>query len=127
MFKSKEEKVAVIIAKKIAEELNCECVLVEHRGNNFLYVYNEKINILMTVCNTNKKKVIKIEEILIDSKYRNKGVGTMILKIMKIAALENNITLGLWCELNNKKLFNFYSILCFKYIETLEDDWLEFN
>ena len=65
--------------------------------------------------------------ILINKKYRNKGICTNLINTMKNTVLENDATLGLWCEINNKKLFNFYSRRGFKYIETLNDDWLEFN
>ena len=127
MLNSKEEKVVVIIAKEIVNKFNCECTLIQLNGDNYLYLYNKKINILINVCDTNKKRCIKIEQIEIDEKHRNKGICTNIINTMKMIALKYDVTLGLWCELDNKKLFNFYSRLGFKYIETLKDDWLEFN
>jgi len=127
MLRSKEEKVAIILAKEIVDKYNCECKVIQDKGNNYLYLFSKKIDVLLTVCNTNKKRVIKVEEILIDKKYRNKGICTNLINTMKNIVLENDATLGLWCEINNKKLFNFYSRMGFKYIETLNDDWLEFN
>ena len=127
MFNSKEEKVAIMIAREIVSKFNCECSLTRINGNNYLYLFNKHIDLLLTVCDTNIKKTIKIEELLIKEKDRNKGIGTGIINTMKCVALKYDATLGLWCELNNKRLFNFYSRLGFKYIETLDDDWLEFN
>lgn len=127
MLRSREEKVAIILAKEIVDKYSCECKVIQDKGNNYLYLFNKKIDVLLTVCNTNKKRVIKVEEILINKKYRNKGICTNLINTMKNIVLENDVTLGLWCELDNKKLFNFYSRMGFKYVETLNDDWLEFN
>ena len=127
MFNSREEKVAVIIAKKISDKYKCKCKIKEFNGNNYLYLFNKKIDLLITVCDTNKKKCIKIEEILIGEKYRNKGICTKIIQTIKSVALEYNVTVGLWCKKDNNKLFKFYNKLGFKHVETIIDNWLEFN
>lgn len=126
-LKSKEEKIIKKAAIYIAKMYKAKCEYVITNGNSYIYINNDKFDLLMTVCKTNKKKCIKIEEILVERKYRGKGICTELLTTLQAIAKKEGITLGLWCEENNKKLFNFYSRLGFKYIETLNDDWLEFN
>ena len=124
---SREQKVAIIVARYISEKYKCKVQPVKFNGDTFLYIHNRKLNLLITVCNTNKGRCIKIEEISIEKPYRNKGPCTDLINSIKEVSDEYGVTLGLWCEFDNKKLFNFYSRMGFKYIETINDDWLEYN
>lgn len=122
-----EEKAIIKATIIISKLYNCKHSIISLSNGNFIYVRNKKFDLLMTVCETNKTSCIKIEEFRVEEKYRNKGICTDILDILKNVALRENVKLGLWCDKDNKKLFNFYSRRGFKYIETLNDDWLEYN
>ena len=87
----------------------------------------KKIDLLLTICYTDGEKCIKIEEVIIDTVYRKKGIYTEMINIMKGIALDHNVKVGLWSKIDNKRLFDFYIRLGFKHVETLDDYWLEFN
>lgn len=127
MNRSREEKVAIIMAKHIVDKHNCNCKPIKMNGDGYLYLYNKEFDLLITVCDTNEKKCIKIEEILINEKYRNKGVCTRLINTIKGISDEYNVTVGLWCRLNDHRLFDFYTRLGFIHTETLRDYWLEYN
>ena len=127
MNRSREEKVAIIMAKHIVDKHNCKCKPIQINGDGYLYLYNKKFDLLITVCDTNKKKCIKIEEILVDKKYRNKGICTELINTIKEVSDEYNVTVGLWSRINDFRLFNFYTRLGFIHTETLRDYWLEYN
>lgn len=125
--KSKEEKACFEMAMEIMAKFNCDCNFAKHNNNNYLYLCNPYIDILLTTCETNTKQCVKVEEVLIKEEYRNKGLGTELYNTMKSIALKFDVNLGLWCDLDNNRLFNYYTRLGFKHIETLNDKWLEFN
>ena len=127
MNRSREEKVAIIMAKHIVDKHNCNCKPIKVNGDGYLYLYNKEFDLLITVCDTNEKKCIKIEEILINEKYRNKGVCTGLINTIKGISDEYNVTVGLWSRINDFRLFNFYTKLGFIHVETLRDYWLEYN
>lgn len=127
MNRSREEKVAIIMAKHIVDKHNCNCKPIKMNDDGYLYLYNEKFDLLITVCDTNKKKCIKIEEILVDKKHRKKGICTKLINTIKGISDEYNVTVGLWCRLNDHVLFDFYTKLGFIHTETLRDNWLEYN
>ena len=127
MYSCKEQEVALKLGVFLAKNFKGECNLVGIEGDTFVNVSSKHFELLFTVCDTNKKTCIKIEEILVKKPYRNKGLCTEIMKTIKTVAKIEQITIGLWCDKNNKRLFNFYSRLGFRYIETLDDDWLEYN
>lgn len=124
---TREQKVAILIIEYIGRKYDCKIELIELKGDTFLFAHNNKVNLLITVCETNKTRCIKIEEIFIEKLYRNKGICTDLINTIKEFSNTYNVKIGLWCEANNKKLFNYYSRLGFRYIETLKDDWLEYN
>ena len=127
MNRSREEKVAIIMTKHIVDKHNCKCKPIQMNGDGYLYLCNKKFDLLITVCDTNKKKCIKIEEILINKKYRNKGICTELINTIKEVSDEYNVTVGLWSRINDFRLFNFYTKLGFIHVETLRDYWLEYN
>ena len=127
MNRSREEKVAIIMAKHIVDKHNCNCKPIKMNGDGYLYLYNKEFDLLITVCDTNEKKCIKIEEILVDKKHRNKGVCTRLINTIKGISDEYNVTVGLWSRINDFRLFNFYTKLGFIHVETLRDYWLEYN
>lgn len=121
-----EQKVAKDIVLFLSNKYHAKVLPFQRSNNNYLIVSNNKFNIVITVCNTDKHRVIKIEEILIEKEYRNKGLGTEILKdIMKISK-DNNCITGLWCEINNKRGFDYYSKLGFKLVNKRNDYWFEY-
>lgn len=124
---SSEQEVAFNMAVYLAKTYDAKIKFVQLEEDRFIYIGNHKLDILLTVCETDKAKCIKIEEINIKKIYRGAGLFTSIMKsIINISDIEK-VKLGLWCEKDNKRLFNFYSRLGFKYIETFKDDWLEYN
>lgn len=124
---SKEEQVAIKISLVIAKELKAEAKVIVDKGNSYIYISNKKFDLLINTCLTNKKRVVKIEEILVGEAYRGKGICTKIINIIEDICKKEDVTVGLWCRKDNKRNFNYYSRLGFKYIETVNDDWLEFN
>lgn len=127
MTRSKEEYVAMGIALYFKKEYGCGVRYVQEGVDSYIYIYNEEFDLLITVCNASNGKCIKIEDIVIEEPFRNKGVLKGLLNILKGIADEQSVKLGLWCELNNKRLFDFYIKSGFKYVETLDDHWLCYN
>lgn len=67
---------------------------------------------------------VLLDEIYLDEEYRNKGIGTSIIK--KI--LEDNIITYLWVYKNNKEAFRLYEKLGFTIIEETESRYfIKFN
>lgn len=127
MTKRKEEVAAVKIGLYLQSEHKCECRFVEEGSDTFLYIYNDKFDLLITVCNTNKKKCVKIENILVNEEFRGNGIFTNLIETLTCIAKIEDVTLGLWCEKDRSRLFNFYTRSGFKFIETVNDHWLEYN
>ena len=120
-----EQEVAVNLAIYLAKVYDAELKLVELEGDKFVYVGNSLFATLINVCELKKGNCIKIEQLI--SKDKGTRLLTDVMKsIIEIADIEK-VKLGLWCEKDNKELFNLYSRLGFKYIETINDDWLEYN
>lgn len=122
------EKMATTKASiKIATKYSGKLIPFEHEGNNLLIIDANKFMVAVTICDTNKRKCIKIEEILVNEEYRNEGIGSDILKTYMNTAKEFNVAVGLWCEKDNKKGYEFYKKIGFKHIETTKDYWFEYN
>ena len=126
-MRSNEERALIKATILISKIYSCQHSIISLANGNLIYIRNEKFDLLMTVCETDKTMCIKIEEFRVDERYRNQGICTDILELLKEIAIREDVKLGLWCEKDNKKLFNFYSRRGFKYIETVKDDWLEYN
>lgn len=124
--KTVDENTVLRMAKYIARKYDCVCDFVELEDGTFLYIHNKAINLLITITSVrNDRDCIKLEEIMIEEEFRGKGLGTKVVKDLIELSKAKGVRLGLWCDRNNKRLFNYYSRLGFKYMETLDDDWLE--
>ena len=45
MNRSREEKVAIIMANHIADKYNCKCKPIKMNGDGYLYLYNKKFDL----------------------------------------------------------------------------------
>lgn len=119
-----------ITVKKIVEDLsNNYNVRVEpfsNKDGNYLILMCDKFDIAITVCSTDKHKVIKLEDFIINENYRGKGLGTKVIKEIMEISKSNNCILGLWCEKNNVAALEFYNKLGFIHVDTRRDYWLEY-
>lgn len=122
----KEQRVAKGIIVYLATKYKARPVPYEQSGNNYIILSNEKFDMAITVCNTDKHRVIKIEEILVNENYRNQGLGTNLLKDTMEIARANDCIVGLWCEINNKRGLDYYKRLGFKLVDKINDYWLEY-
>ena len=122
----KEQRVAKGIIVYLATKHKARPVPYEQNGNNYIILSNRKFNMAITVCNTDKHRVIKIEEILVNENYRNQGLGTNLLKDTMEIARANDCIVGLWCEIKNKRGLDYYKRLGFKLVDKINDYWLEY-
>ena len=126
-LKTKEEKVLTKMVMFLGEKYGLDYKITSLPTGNFVYLHDDVVGMLVTITKVKKYRCIKIEQLEVIEMLRGKGIGTSIINDLKEIADFENVKLGLWCEKNNKKLFNFYSRLGFKYITTVDDDWLEYN
>lgn len=126
-----EDYVEQEAAKEIAVILSMRCnaglKYVKFEGQGLLHVHNDIFDIVFTVCKTNKKHCIKIEEIIVQESAREQGICTNILSIFKDVATQRGCSVGLWCKKDDKKNYDYYTKQGFIHVETLNDNWLEFN
>ena len=67
---------------------------------------------------------VLLDEIYLDEEYRNKGIGTSIIKNI----IKNNTIIYLWVYKNNKEAFRLYEKLGFTVIEETESRYfMKFN
>lgn len=123
----KEDFTVRVISKYISEKFEAKIKLIDVNANSYIWIFNKKFDVILTICNTDKVRCIKLEEILINKKYRNKGLGTDLLKSIMNIVKDNDCILGLWCYINNSKGFEYYKKLGFKHIDTKDDYWLEYK
>lgn len=123
---TREELVAKNLATHMNNEFFTKAEYIVHMNNVYIHLSNNKINLVYTVCNTDYGKRIKIEDVLVKHEYRNKGYGTKIIKAFIAYVRKHNCITGLWCELDNDRLFNYYTRLGFNHITTRNDKWLEY-
>ena len=122
---SKEHEAVKLITRHIAVKYHARVVPFSKEGNNYLIITNDKFDIAITICDTDKYKVIKIEDFAINENYRFKGLGTELIKdIIKISK-ENKCIVGLWCDRKNILAQRFYTRLGFNHVDTKNDYWYE--
>lgn len=126
--KIKTEKEATLTAcMEIGKKYKGRVSNIKHHMNKYIMVEAKEFTILVTVCKTNNKFCVKLEEILVEEAYRGNGIGTDVINIIKRVCEEKGCTLGLWCRLDDNRGFDYYTRLGFKHTETLKDKWLEYN
>lgn len=122
---TKEHEAVKQIIRYIIVKYHARVVPFSREENNFLIISSDKFDIAITVCDTDKHKVIKIEDFVVKENYRLKGLGTELMKdILKISK-ENNCIVGLWCDKNNLLGQKFYVKLGFNHVDTKNDYWYE--
>lgn len=126
--KVKKEKEAVLKAcMEIGKKYKGHVGHLKYGIDKFVIVEAKEFTILVTICKSNDKFCVKLEGILVEEDHRGKGIGTDIINIMKSVCKDKGCTLGLWCRLEDKRGFDYYTRLGFKHTETLKDKWLEYN
>ncbi|MGL5569612.1 MAG: GNAT family N-acetyltransferase [Cetobacterium sp.] len=127
-MKTKNERETTLKAcTAVAKKYKGKVAKLTYNNNNYIMVEAKEFTLLVTVCKTNNKFCVKLEEILVEEAYRSKGIGTDVINIMKRVCEENSCTLGLWCRLEDNRTFDYYTRLGFKHTETLNDKWMEWN
>lgn len=122
---TKEHEAVKSIVKHLSVKYHAKVFPFSKDRNNYLIISSEKFDIAITLCNTDKHRVIKIEDFVVNEKYRLKGVGTELMKdILKISK-ENNCIVGLWCRKNDLFAQKFYKKLGFNHVYTKNDYWYE--
>ncbi|MGL5348304.1 MAG: GNAT family N-acetyltransferase [Peptostreptococcaceae bacterium] len=97
-------------------------------GGTVAIVSCNKFDIAITVCLGYRNKwCIKIEELIVHEKYRNKGIASELLDNIKILADVEKVKVGFWVRKSRKDLLEFYLKRGFVVKETVDDLWLEYN
>ena len=82
------------------------------------YKYKNKIEGFLLFSIDKKNKSILLELIAIDSKIKNKGIGTKLINNLEVFAIENDIKIiNVGTQLNNLQAQNFYEKNGFKHKE----------
>lgn len=122
------EKLALLAAtKEIIKKYNGKMIPFEHEKNHLIAIDTDKFVMALTICDTDKRRCIKIEEILVNEGFRNLGIATDVLKTFMKYAKELNVAVGLWCKKENKIGYEFYKKLGFNHVDTINDYWFEYN
>lgn len=122
-----EKLTLLAAAKEIAKKYNGKIIPFEHEKNHLIAIDADKFLVVLTICDTDKRRCIKIEEILVNEEFRNLGIATDVLKTFMRYAKELNVAVGLWCKKENKIGYEFYKKLGFNHVDTINDYWFEYN
>lgn len=124
------KKALMILMKFLCKEYNAEHRFIEMQPRgNFVWIECDKFDLVLTITNAYENmECLKIEELRVNEKYRNQGIGTHLLNIIKeISDVTNKAKVGFWVDIDNKRLQNFYERLGFVHKETIDDMWYEYN
>ena len=122
-----EDLVVHAIAKLLEDKFKTTTIGFEHEGDVYIICDSSTFDVVMTVCNTDTKTVVKLEEIVVNEQYRGQGIGTLLIREIQIMCNLKNVTLGLWVRKEKERLLEYYKKLGFKHVATKKDYWLEWD
>lgn len=119
LIKYKKETIYEYATDLSDDEINKINKYVENEVPKQLNDYSNIVvdnSIIGCVLTTNKDDGILLDELFLEEEYRNKGIGTDIIKNI----LEGNNIVYLWVYKKNEKAVSLYKKLGFKIIEETE-------
>lgn len=124
-----QQKALYGIINYFVKELKCsEKIMPSPIGGNCIWFENKKFDLVITITHGyDNKECVKLEEVIVNPKYRNKGILKEIIYALKKICDIPNAKLGLWVKKDNDKLLEFYQREGFILKETIDDHWLEYN
>lgn len=126
IYDNLEQRTCKEIVVAIAMKYGASIMPVSFEGNNMLLIRHDKFDLVMTVCETDKHRVIKLEDLVI-GKEEDQWLEKELLNFMKKICDKNKCILGLWSEINDLKKYDYYKKLGFSHVDTRNDFWFEYG
>lgn len=116
----------MFIDKYLTEQAKMKRHYMTNELGSFFFYEDECLSVVITITEVphHKEPLIKIEDLVVDPKYRGQKVWTNFLVFMKEVANLSGSRIGLWSE---KHLVESYEKRGFKFIEKKRDYWMEYE
>ena len=127
MSKTKEQIVVDRICEFLKNAICCDVDLAQADGQDLFYVRNPKFDMFINTCNFENRDYVKIE--YLQFKDKDYTFATRLVELLCDIAKIEGVSLGIWCDKDDKKSLKLYTNGGFKIIKLFNDDsyWLASN